>query len=174
MEYDVDKNDDDDGDGNGDGNGGEPAATKTALPNHTMMGECYDILFIDPDSIASKAGKSAKGRKSINAFDLGELVDLRDQEASRPRNLGYDPGYEATGLRRETEQLSSYDFQTYVKNEASITVSDPTEQLFTATMSSTFEQASTRYRDTQQRGDLHQRMDWKILPRGKRRRDVVP
>jgi hypothetical protein len=121
-----------------DGNG--VAEPKPPLPNTSVMGKCYDIVFVDPDVIVSRQGNAARGPKSFDAFDLGQYKDIPDQGKSIPEHLyPPHPANFMTGHKNETEQLSSYDFKTYVKEEASVTVSDPTEQVFCATMSTAFD-----------------------------------
>ena len=106
---------------------------KERLKNFGLVGGCYDMLYVDPIDLSSKAAKFA------NAFDIQEFENIPDQPASKPVAMEYRADFGGGSDKLVTELSSSYDFQTFLKREGSLSVSDPTGALFAATLSDSFE-----------------------------------
>jgi len=106
---------------------------KEPLKNYSLVGGCYDILYVDPVDLSSKAAKFP------TAFRLDQLENIPGQNASKPVALDFVPQFGGGSDRLVTELSSSSDFQTYLKREGSLSVSDPTGALFGATLSGSFE-----------------------------------
>jgi MAC/Perforin domain-containing protein len=113
---------------------------KEHLKNFGLVGGCYDMLRVDPINISSKAAKYA------NAFDIREFENIDDWPASKPVAMQYRADFGGGTDRVVTELSSSYDFQTFLKREKTLSVSDSTGALFAATLSDSFEKLNQETR----------------------------
>lgn len=111
-------------------------STHEPLRNSSLVGGCYDILYVDPLDISLRAAHFP------GAFMAGDFEDLPDQPASKPVSLEYRPAFGGGSDKVVSELSSSTDFQTLVKTQGSLGVADPTGKLFCATLSSSFEHLS--------------------------------
>jgi len=84
---------------------------KERLKNFGLVGGCYDMLYVDPIDLSSKAAKFA------NAFDIQEFENIPDQPASKPVAMEYRADFGGGSDKLVTELSSSYDFQTFLKRE---------------------------------------------------------
>jgi hypothetical protein len=103
------------------------------LKNFGLVGGCYDTLYVDPIDLSSKAAKFS------NAFDIQDFENIPDQPASKPVAMEYRADFGGGSDKMVSELSSSYDFQTLLKREETLSVSDPTGALFCATLSDSFE-----------------------------------
>jgi hypothetical protein len=106
---------------------------KERLRNFGLVGGCYDMLYVDPIDLSSKAARFS------NAFDIQDFENIPDQPASKPVAMEYRPDFGGGSDKMVSELSSSYDFQTFLKREKTLSVSDPTGALFCATLSDSFE-----------------------------------
>jgi MAC/Perforin domain len=106
---------------------------KERLKNFGLVGGCYDMLYVDPIDLSSRAARFA------NAFDIQDFENITDQPASKPVAMEYRADFGGGSDKMVSELSSSYDFQTFLKREGTLSVSDPTGALFCATLSASFE-----------------------------------
>jgi hypothetical protein len=111
----------------------QPPYLKERLKNFELVGGCYDMLYVDPIDLSSKAARYP------NAFDIQDFENILGQPASKPVAMQYRADFGGGRERMVSELSSSYDFQTLLKREKSLSVSDPTGALFAATLSDSFE-----------------------------------
>ena len=114
---------------------------KERLKNFGLVGGCYDLLYVDPIDLSSKAARFS------NAFDMQDFENIPDQPASKPVAMEYRPVFGGESDKLVTELSSSYDFQTFLKRERSLSVGDPTGALFAATLSDSFESLRNQTRN---------------------------
>jgi len=119
----------------------EPEPLKERLKNFGLVGGCYDMLYVDPLTLSRKAARFAK------AFDTQNFENIPDQPASKPVAMEYRPVFGGESDKLVTELSSSYDFQTFLKRERSLSVGDPTGALFAATLSDSFESLRNQTRN---------------------------
>ena len=113
---------------------------KERLKNFGLVGGCYDMLYVDPIDLSSKAARFS------NAFDMQDFENIPDQPASKPVAIKYRAVFGGGQDKIISELSSSYDFQTFLKREGSLSVSDPTGALFGATLSASFENLNQQTR----------------------------
>lgn len=110
------------------------------LPNWDFVGRCYDILKVDPFNIEA-------GSKMHMAFEFPKdkktnellLEYIPDKRFMRPQHTVYTP---ATGGATDTNTASfssSYDFKSFTKQAGSVEASDPTGDLYSASLSVSYE-----------------------------------
>ena len=98
---------------------------KERLKNVRLVGRCYDLLYVDPIDLSSRAARFSK------AFDIQEFENIPDWPASKPVVIEYRADF-GGGSDKVISELSSSDFQTFLKREKSLSVGDPTCALFAA------------------------------------------
>ncbi|HZX53469.1 MAG TPA: MAC/perforin domain-containing protein, partial [Ilumatobacteraceae bacterium] len=106
------------------------------LRNFDAVGRCVDVLKIDPIDIPSALAGAFK-----NVFGFGEAkFDVTaDGQWSKPVICDYTAIHDATTDSQVVEITSSYSYKTFFHEDASITVSDPTGEAFSSTLSESFE-----------------------------------
>ena len=107
------------------------------LPDLDFVGRCYDALKVDPLDIE-------KGGMYGLAIAFGKFVNTPDDQYSYPACMSYMPATGGSFDSVSTSLSSSYDFHSFVNQDGSLTASDPTGQLFSATLSASY----TETRDT--------------------------
>ena len=61
----------------------EPEPLKERLKNFGLVGGCYDMLYVDPIDLSSKAARYP------NAFDIQDFENILGQPASKPVAMQY-------------------------------------------------------------------------------------
>ncbi len=102
------------------------------LPSCDFVGRCYDALAVDPLDIELGS--------RLMAVKFEKFVDTGDKTAQYPACMDYGPLSGGSYASVATEVSSTYDFHSFTQQSGSVTVSDPTGQLFSATASASFKQ----------------------------------
>lgn len=111
------------------------------LHNWDFVGRCYDALKVDPLDIET-------GDKFPMAFEIKKFDNTRDGRFKKPACTDHIPST-GGGYQQNTKSVSSsYDFHSFIQQDGSLTVSDPTGALYSATLSASFKET----RDTTQEG----------------------
>lgn len=111
------------------------------LPNWDFVGRCYDILNVDPFNIEA-------GTKPCMAFDFPKdkkthelkLEYIPDKRFMKPLHTVYTPATGGTSDTNTVSLSSSYDFKSFTKTGGSVSASDPTGDLYSASLSASYEQ----------------------------------
>jgi MAC/Perforin domain len=103
-----------------------------------FVGRCYDVLAVDPLDIELGS--------RLMAVQFDKFVDTGDKTAQYPACMDYGPLSGGSYASVATEISSTFDFHSFSQQAGSLTVSDPTGALFSATVSASF----TDTRDTTQ------------------------
>ena len=111
--------------------GGDDVELAPPLLNWDFIGRCYDVLKADPLDL--KQGATVQMAYAYDTFE-----DVADHSASKPVGLDYLAAPGGTFDQRVSEMSSSYDFKTTFRGDGSLTVSDPTGDLFSASLSTSF------------------------------------
>lgn len=111
--------------------GGDDGELAPPLLNWDFIGRCYDVLKADPLDL--KQGATVQMAYQYDTFE-----DVADHSASKPVGLDYLAAPGGTFDQRVSELSSSYDFKTTFRGDGSLTVSDPTGDLFSASLSTSF------------------------------------
>jgi hypothetical protein len=120
----------------------KPTDLKDRLKNFELVGGCYDLLYVDPIDLSKKAARYA------NAFDIQDFENILGQPASKPVVMQYLAAFGGGRERMVSELSSSYDFQTLLKREKSVSVGlgDTIGAQFAATLSESFENLNQQTR----------------------------
>ena len=102
------------------------------LKNWDFIGRCYDVLKVDPLNIE-------KGAKGKMAFLLDEFNEIADGSAQKLICTEHTPRSGGESKSNTVSMSSSHDFRTFNKLEASVTVSDPTGEMFSTSLSQSYE-----------------------------------
>lgn len=113
-------------------------ATQPHLPNFTLVGACVDILKIDPLHLAGAAESIKDAPRFTSLFDLTEMVDIPDADFSIPAVFHHQPASGGLSGTKSVELTSETDYQELIRSTGSLSVSDPTGELFAGTLSGTF------------------------------------
>jgi hypothetical protein len=101
------------------------------LHNFDFVGRCYNALKVDALDI--EAGGTYGMAIAFDDFD-----SIPDDRFQKPACTDYSPATGGSFASRATSLSSSYDFHSLVKQEGTVTVSDATGQLFSATLSASY------------------------------------
>jgi hypothetical protein len=103
------------------------------LPQWNFVGRCYDVLTVDPLDIEA-------GAKFPMAFQMDKFDDVGDGSYQKPECTEHMPL--AGGEQHSTTAAlsCSYDLHSFNKVDGSVAVSDPTGELFSASLSASYEQ----------------------------------
>ena len=102
------------------------------LKNWDFIGRCYNVLKVDPLNIE-------KGAKGKMAFLLDEFNEVADSSAQKPICTEHTSRSGGESKSNTVSMSSSHDFRTFNKLEASVTVSDPTGEMFSTSLSQSYE-----------------------------------
>jgi MAC/Perforin domain len=112
---------------------------KEKIKNWDFIGRCFDVLKIDPLKIED-------GALTARAFEFPEsdFQSTPDDRFLYPTATKYVAGTGGKSSSRTITILSSYDFQTFNKVENSISVSDPTGEMFKTSLSNSYTHTSNQ------------------------------
>ncbi len=116
---------------------------KNELKNWVFIGRGYDILKINPLDLDSNA--------SFNmVFDLKPTDPTSDGDGLKPPEVLFVPDSGGTYSSETKEMFSSYDILKYFKLGASVGVSDATGELFSFSLSGSYENSAREIAENEQ------------------------